>query len=305
MKNTDEQDVELWLNGLTIKKIAVSTAPKKLNAKGWATESREYVTDPALASYMTGKDIRTYIVSAVDYPNKQVTLERIDARSDDSNFPGYLMPAAADGDNNACVVLNYKSGTGGKLVGEQVNILDGGFHLFAPDMHDYKIDPESEHNVGIKNFWSDITGKKSLLVSQVSGSEDSPAEIPATSGEYTNFAFTCKYYDIDPETGKITNNNIHTGDQAFYRIALTGATSTGHQGYLPIKIEKPTTGGSNPARFSLVIVDGDEVTGISSLESAAEDNGRFYNLNGQQLSGKPNRSGLYIVNGKKVYVKSK
>lgn len=296
MKNTDEQDVELWLNGLAIKKIAVSTAPKKLNTKGWASESREYVTDPALASYMTGKDIRTYIVSKVDYPNKQVTLERIDARSDESNFSGYLMPAAVDGDNNACVILNYKSGTGGELEGEQVNILDGGFHLFVPDMHDKT-----------KATWSSVN-KTNILVSQVSGSEDSPAEIPAVSNGFTNFAFTCKYYDIDPDKGTIVNNTPHDGPQAFYRIAggeNGKATSKGHQGYLPIKIEKTTTGNSAGARFSLVIVDGDEITGVSSLESVTEDNGRFYNLNGQQLDGIPNRSGLYIVNGKKVSIKNK
>ena len=29
----------------------------------------------------------------------------------------------------------------------------------------------------------------------------------------------------------------------------------------------------------------------------------FYNLNGQKLEGKPNKSGIYILNGKKIAVK--
>lgn len=294
MKNDGEQrNVELWLNGLAIKKIAVSTAPKKLNAKGWATESRKYVTDPALTAYMTGKDIRTYIVTEVDYKNKQVTLERIDAESGNTTFQGYLMPAATDGDNNASILLNFKSKGDKGIEGEPVSLIDDGFHIFVPDMHDAKD----------KVTWSHV-GKTNYLVSQVSGSEESPAEIPAVKDGFTNFAFTSTYVDIDPETGAI-KSDPKTGAQAFYRIAggTNGkATSKGHQGYLPIKIEENTDGA---ARFNLMIIDGDEATGVTSLEQVAEDNGRYFNLNGQQLSGKPNRSGLYIVNGKKVYVKNK
>ena len=294
MKNDGEQrNVELWLNGLAIKKIAVSTAPKKLNAKGWATESREYVTDPALTAYMTGKDIRTYIVTEVDYKNKQVTLERIDAESGNTTFQGYLMPAAKNDDNNASILLNFKSKGDKGIEGEPVSLIDDGFHIFVPDMHDAKD----------KVTWSSVH-KNNYLVSQVSGSEESPAEIPAVKNGFTNFAFTSTYVDIDPETGAI-KSDPKTGAQAFYRIAggtNAKATSKGHQGYLPIKIEENTDGA---ARFNLMIIDGDEATGVTSLEQVAEDNGRYFNLNGQQLSGKPNRSGLYIVNGKKVYVKNK
>lgn len=298
-----KHDVRLNFKGYEVKKIAVSDAPKTLSAKGWASESREYVTDPALASYMTGKDIRTYIVSGVDYPTKTVTLTRIDNAS-----TKYLMPAAVDGDNNACVILNYKSGTGGELEGEQVNILDGGFHLFVPDIHDYGTDANTQY---LKELWSG----ESKLVSVLLSEGQTSVTIPATSDGCTNFAFTCKYWDIDPTNGKITGSYHENAPQAFYRIATGnendanytgGATSKGHQGYLPISTsELNSTGNSAGARFSLVIVDGDEITGVFSLESVTEDNGRFYNLNGQQLDGIPNRSGLYIVNGKKVSIKNK
>jgi hypothetical protein len=277
-------DIELWLNHMIIRKIAVATDQKTVNAKGWATESRERVTDPELAAYMTGKDIRTYVVSDVNYAGKQVTLTRIDNAN-------YLVPIAHDGDNNATILLNFKSKNDkGVITGEPVDIINGGFHLFVPDMHEAET----------KTKWSGTN----YLVSQVTGSEEVPAYIPAVKDGYTNFAFASQYVDIDPETGAI-KSGVKQGAQAFYRIAggTNGkATSKGHQGYLPIKIEENTDGA---ARFNLMIIDGDEATGVTSLEQVAEDNGRYFNLNGQQLSGKPNRSGLYIVNGKKVYVKNK
>ena len=287
-------DIELWLNHMIIRKIAVATDQKTVNAKGWATESRERVTDPELAAYMTGKDIRTYVVSDVNYAGKQVTLTRIDNAN-------YLVPIAHDGDKNATILLNFKSKDDkGVITGEPVDIINGGFHLFVPDMHDAET----------KTKWSGTN----YLVSQVSGSEESPAEIPAVKDGFTNFAFTCMYYDIDPETGA-KKSEKKVGPQAFYRIAggKTGkASSKGNQGYLPIltskvgyPVESSTSTGGGNARFTLVIIDDDEATGIATVEQVAEDNGRFYNLSGQQLSGKPNRSGLYIVNGKKVYIKNK
>lgn len=38
-------------------------------------------------------------------------------------------------------------------------------------------------------------------------------------------------------------------------------------------------------------------------EVSGSNNAAYYNLNGQNLNGKPTRGGLYIMNGKKVLVK--
>jgi hypothetical protein len=283
---TKKHDVRLNFKGYEVKKIAVSTAPKTLSAKGWTSESRDYVIDPSLTAYMTGKNFRTFIVSGVDYSTKTVTLTRIDNN--------YLMTKVAEeGDNNACVILNGKTDSG--IEGSSEGVFDSQFHLFVPDMHESK------------SLWSGDNDLESKLKAQLN-----KGTVNAVDGEYTNFAFTCMYYDLDPETGAIKSEK-KVGPQAFYRIAggKTGtASSKGNQGYLPILTKEvgypKETGGTSGAgaRFTLVIIDDNEATGIATVERIVQD-GRFYNLNGQQLDGTPNRSGLYIVNGKKVYIKNK
>lgn len=297
MKNEGgEQNIELWLNGMVIKKIAVATDEKKVNDEGWNTESRAHATDPTLLPYMTGKDFRTYIVKegGIDATNKVVTLQRVDGGKgkdsdgsedkDDKNT--IVIPAATDGSLNACIV-RYVGDKDGENIFEDGN----GFHLFAPDMHD-----KPAANAKIPN---------SLLRAQVSNTDDSqvvPREQTIEGTTYYNYAFTNKYKYVDEDGEQLEGREgQYTGKQAFYRIMASGAKSGGNQAYLSIT--------TSPAPTRLVLfIDGEdsEATGIATVEnSVGGENARFYNLNGQQLSGKPNRSGLYIVNGKKVSIKNK
>lgn len=298
LADDEKIDVMLSFQGYEVKKIAVSTAPKTLSAKGWTSESRDYVIDPSLTSYMTGKKFRTFVVSGVDYENRVVTLTRIDNAGE-----GCLMPAAAaDGDKNACLILNVNGTADSGIEGSPEGVFGTQFHLFVPDMHDYG----TKTGVTYLKTLYDTSGSK--LKAQLY-----PGNVNAVDGDYTNFAFTCMYYDLDPETGQPLSTTKKVGPQAFYRIAggKTGtASSKGNQGYLPILTKEvgypKETGGTSGAgaRFTLVIIDDNEATGIATVERIVQD-GRFYNLNGQQLDGTPNRSGLYIVNGKKVYIKNK
>ena len=224
-----QSNLTFTLNGFVLKKLAVSSYKKELNDKGWATECRNDVIDPALTGYMTGKDMRTYIATTVDFPNKKVTLLRIDKNSQEPEFKGYLMDkATAGGDDNACIIRNVAVGD----ENPKLQILDGGFHLFVPDMHDYNEDDAKESK---KMKWNDGTNLTNKLVSVLN-----QGTIKPKTGEMTNYAFTCKYVDIDPETGKVLSP-VKTGDQAFYRIAQDGAWSTGNQAYLPIEVPKPAT----------------------------------------------------------------
>lgn len=299
--------------GYLLKKLAVSTDFKKLNIRGWATESRDHVIDPELTAYMTGKNIETCIVTGVNYADKKINLTRVYTSSNTSSATNttsksYVMSSLEDGDKGACILHNEAAQDLNATDGE-VKILNNGFHLFVPDMHDYGFDEENKY-VGEKT----ITDKTSMLVAQVSNTNGTKS-IKSSEGDYTNYALTYQYYKLDAE-GKQYGSKI-TGDEAFYRIAYGGASSSGNQGYLPLLTDyvNPNSNlyGTNPnsgAKFSIVfdeefVIDNSGIaTQINEVESSGSvTTESFYNLNGQKMNGKPTQKGLYIVNGKKVLVK--
>jgi len=61
-----------------------------------------------------------------------------------------------------------------------------------------------------------------------------------------------------------------------------------------------TLTGSSQAR---VLTLGDSATGVTSIESAPDGDGRWYTLDGRQMDKKPAQKGIYIYNGQKHIVK--
>ena len=286
-------NLTLALGGFVLKKMAVSTDFKTVNRLGWATESRASVIDPALTSEMTGYPFETYIVTGASYANKTVTLSPVTVNN-------FVMPIAEDGDNNAYIIRNTlldKERKEGDIPAPgRVQILNNGFHLFVPDMHDYVADRQD----GITNQKSEnvMTSNKlvSLLTSQTLNKQG--------SGNVYNYALTSQKNKVGDDT------QTYLDEIGFYRIK-NGTQSSGNQGYLPVDCTVPTgTTDSGNAKMSIVFASFDEP--VENVETAIEvpfekvfggSEAVYYNLNGQNLSGKPTQGGLYIVNGKKVLVK--
>jgi len=290
-----ESDLTLTLNGFVLKKLAVSTDFKTVNRLGWATESRARVIDPALTSEMTGYPFETYIVTGASYANKTVTLSPV-------SVGDFVMPIASDGDNNAYIIRNTlldntKVVNGVKEPG-RVQILNNGFHLFVPDMHDYQAANDVEGNTLNQKKKNEMGSNMlvSLLTSQTLNKQG--------DGNVYNYALTSQKNKVGDDT------QTYLDEIGFYRIK-DGTKSSGNQGYLPVDCTVPTgTTDGGGAKMSIIFDSFDDP--VETVETAIEvpfekvfggSEPVYYNLNGQKLSGKPTQGGLYIVNGKKVLVK--
>ena len=89
---------------------------------------------------------------------------------------------------------------------------------------------------------------------------------------------------------------------ALVQVPAAGGTVKARRAYLAIPASLLPWNLSNGAQIRQIF-DDEETTGIETLEDASEKdtNGAYYNLNGQHVIA-PTK-GIYIKNGKKVYVK--
>lgn len=282
---SNAKDITLFFNEVEVKKIAVSTDKKTVNKNGWASESRNRVIDPSLTAEMTGQDFRTYIVTGVDANVTHATMQLIGSRTITSNLLG-----SADGNTkNACLIQ--------RVGGGELAIVNGGFHLFVPDMH-YSDESKSEY---------DTSGN--MLKAQLA-TETVPASETITGEKYINFVFSYRYRDVDPSTGAIIGSAVYEGPQGFYRVAGSGANSSGNQAYLPLlQSIVNLQDWSSASRCVTLTFDEDEggdVTNIEVIPDIVSQNtveNVYYSLSGQKLNGKPAKGGIYICNGKKVVIK--
>ena len=286
--NTGEkQNLRFTFDGYKLLRLAVSSDFKTLDKNGWATESREHVVDPALTAYMTGKDIETCFVTGIVYnetnPRKGGQLNLVRANLED-NSEGDIVRASKDGDLGGCILHN--------TAGEPVSILGGGFHLFVPDMHDYDDaisgDYSNNGSTGVKT----IAGEN-LLKAQVT-----EGDIPATDGNYTNYILSNKRYKSNEGDG-----TLEEYIEAFYRVSTKKAAhSYGNNAYLQLLTEMINPSTANG--FTLTFGDGSDADGINEVFGTNENtNNSIYTIDGNKLETMPTRSGVYIINGKKVVIR--
>jgi hypothetical protein len=280
----------LSFGGYELKKLAVSLDPKSVNSKGWASESRTRDIDAALTSYLTGKPIKTYFAGQPNYDNRTLILTDIS-----NSASNHVMPK-----ETGCVLYSTSNG--------KVVILDGGFHLFVPDMHDKTgklANPEATTEKGNVN----------MLKPQLE--QILPLEWKETIGttEYNRYLLSYKYYIVGKDD-QITGQSIE-GPEMFYRIAKNQNIGLkANSAYLILPTSEITPSWAAGAKYSFLFVDWDDLvfdeqggiaTGLEGVKetgsSAQYGNVGWYTINGQKLSGKPTTSGFYIVNGKKVVIK--
>ena len=120
---------------------------------------------------------------------------------------------------------------------------------------------------------------------------------PASTTDDYYYVFSNIYYDSEGE---------HTSTYGFYKVIESGELNA-NMAYLHLNKTSDNVDYTN----MYVFIDGDNSgeTGIENviLEDGVEeilgDDPVFYNLNGVRMNGRPSQRGIYIVNGKKIYVK--
>ena len=169
VKNTSgsAQDIRLYFNQVKVKKISVATDEKKVNEKGYTSESRNHAIDASLLPYFTGEDMRTYLVSSPDYDGLTVELTDFGNPNGVDNNGKYVIPA-----NTGCIIRRVADGDDKSF---DVLASGQGFHLFVPDMHD---DDASEGK------FADVNVNNQFMVAALTGMESG---VPYTSNVTFNY----------------------------------------------------------------------------------------------------------------------
>lgn len=95
-----------------------------------------------------------------------------------------------------------------------------------------------------------------------------------------------------------TKNVLFLQNNKFY-YPESAAWVNAFRGYIQLSQDVPTASGAK-----IVIDFGDEkATGISATDVEEVKNGAWHTLQGLQIDGKSAKKGVYIVNGKKVFIK--
>lgn len=136
--------------------------------------------------------------------------------------------------------------------------------------------------IGEPDTYTIPEGTGETIVSNMLMGVTTATTLNKVDGDYTNYIMAKK-----------------NGETGFFAVK-DGSTLGAGKAYLPL----PTASLPNAnAGVRLLFVDGEETTGVETVEvsDSAQSDGIYYNLQGQPVE-KPS-SGIYIVNGKKVWIK--
>ncbi len=309
IKNTTSKEDHLTftLNGWILEKVAVSLDPKQIGKTGYATESRGRRIDHSLTSYLTGETIKAYTAhfatkegsSDKDYSTAVLT------RFDNTSKPN--MSEATAKQNLGCILYHQEGVADGNNTNRTVGVLDGGFHLFVPDMHD---------NLGDNGRDVSVTDNVLLAFQPTVGAinfgdkSDEDNYLGPTDGSNSNLVLSAKKYKYGTDGSQVEEGY----DVFFVRVDPDGNGGDGAflnkcSAYLQIPTNKmKELVRSNNSKVNIVFDEdflGNEgvATGVATFaQDEAASSQVYYTLSGVPVS-KPTKGGMYIKNGKKVLVK--
>lgn len=195
-----------------------------------------------------------------------------------------------------------------KEIQENINISSNGIATYC-STRDLDFTDVTGLKAYIVSGFSPSTGKLTLtLVTKVPAGEglllkgvEGNYEVPYTTTDmyYSNLLMgVTTTTNISPTDGDQTNFILANGSHGigFYTISETGPLAAG-KAYLHL----PTSAISALARCFIFDFDNEEATGIVELETETANANEYFNLQGRHVLRPSN--GIYIVNGKKVFIK--
>ena len=137
-------------------------------------------------------------------------------------------------------------------------------------------------NVSNNNTWSNIAAS-------------------AYEGETTTFPDNILQGGVAVDVSTITGGTVYVLYNNMFKRA-TGGTIPANRGYLVV--EPSAVNAGNAPQLSITI--GDETTSIDNGQLTIDNYaGEWYSIDGVKLNGQPQKPGLYIKNGKKVFINKK
>ncbi len=325
----DEINLTMYLSDVLIEHMAVSMDEKKLNDIGWASESRQRYIDHSLNEVFNDKPVKAYVATGTSR----------DDDSDQSKLISYIkvspltapMPLAEGNDD-----VDATSGTGCILYNDipDADIADeegrpdpmqraATISLFVPAIHDYikdaSINQNSVGNTYINTFSDNSTLEASRAANvdvsklgEMTGNmmlawlTDGNLDATGVKDDYTYYVLSYKWKDPQgnshPTAEEIAANNYV---EKFVRSAA--AHLKDNSAYIRL-----STAAVNPNFYKAVdiVFDGEEggLNGITDLTIGGNNGAQqgesdsYYTLSGQKIN-KPTMPGIYVKNGKKVFVK--
>ncbi len=325
----ESTNITMYLSDVLIEHMAVSMDEKKLNDIGWASESRQRYIDHSLNEVFNNKPVKAYVATGTSR----------DDDSDQSKLISYIkvspltapMPLAEGNDD-----VDATSGTGCILYNDipDADIADeegrpdpmqraATISLFVPAIHDYikdaSINQNSVGNTYINTFSDNSTLEASRAdnvdvskLGEMTGNmmlawlTDGNLDATDVKDDYTYYVLSYKWKDPQgnshPTAEEIAANNYV---EKFVRSAA--AHLKDNSAYIRL-----STAAVNPNFYKAVdiVFDGEEggLNGITDLTISGNNGAQqgksdsYYTLSGQKIN-KPTMPGIYVKNGKKVFVK--
>ena len=297
----------LYLNDILIEKIGVSVDDKELNAIGWASESREYYIDHSLTEYFNNEPVKAYLATST-------------AKDEDNMFVNTV------GLTPLTLPMQLSDGNGDPAESTQTGCImrhdeeqQATVSIFVPDIHDYLNDETISNADFYGNACTNSSGdhdnadetklnsmESNMMVANLTGSDVPYSE---TTDEYTFYVLSYRYTDGN---GKTHPAEGETPTERFVRVAKGGASGKPHTAYIRLKTSdvKPENY-KGDANLNIVFdINGNnsqQTDGIEDINTAngsqtQHTTGGYYTLSGQKVDN-PTKPGVYVRNGKKVFVK--